>query len=300
MSKYVETVAATSNTSTVATGGIDKQGLSGAYRGLIWTSDEFFFPSNTTAKDISQHNAGVAEGNVIPLGNGKFTDNSTDATFFEDAPLNIRIKQTEKITAFQFDIAVNACTEAELQKMEGKSGRVFLVTTQSFLKGRKNDDGTVQGMPLSSIDVDRIEPTDDSPVAYATVTMTFADRKGDIKNPFEAPIDWDVEELDLVFSVAPTIVSESSNGATFTAVVELTDGLANTKLTGAVLADFKAEDLHGNALTVASVSAASAPNENRYTVAVTTAETSIYLSTDGIRSISSVLYALDQLLLKTS
>lgn len=300
MSKYVESVAASSNNSIVATGGIDKQGLTGAYRGLIWTDSAFSFAGNTAAKDISQHNLGVAAGTVVPLGKGKFTDQSTDATFFEDAPLNIRIKQTDKIVSLQFDIALNACTEAELQKMEGKTGRVFLITDKSFLKGRKNDDGTVQGRPLSSIDVDRIEPTDDSPVAYATVTMTLDDPKGDIRNPFEAAIDWDVEELDLVFAVAPTVSNESSNGSQITVEIELDDALGNTDLDGAVLADFKAEDVDGNALTIASVTPGANPNENVYTVVITTTETSAYVSFDGIRSINSVLYYLSPVLIQTS
>ncbi|BFP39496.1 hypothetical protein FGF1_03410 [Flavobacteriaceae bacterium GF1] len=296
MSKYVESVANNANTSIVATGGIDKQGLTGAYRGLIWTSSSFSFAGNTAAKDITQHNTGVAAGNVIPLGKGKFSDQSTDATFFEDAPLNIRLKQTDKIVSLQFDIALNACTEAELQKMEGKTGRVFLVTDKNFIKGRKNDDGTVQGRPLSSIDVDRIEPTDDSPVAYATITMTFDDPKGDIRNPFEALIDWDVEEMDQVFAVAQTVANVSSNGATLTAEFTLVDALGNTNLTGGAQADFKADDEDGNSLTIASVGVSS----NTYTVNITTALTKAYVSFDGIRNISGVLYYLSPTLISTT
>lgn len=288
MSKYVESVTDSANSSIVASGGIDKKGLTGAYRGLIWTSDSFSFSSNTEAKDISAHNTGVQAGSVIPLGKGKFSDQSTDATFFEDAPLNIRIKQTDKIVSLQFDIAVNACTRAEIEKMEGKTGRVFLVTDKSFLLGRKNDDGTVQGKALSSIDVDDIQPTDDSPVKYATITMTFSDPKGDIRNPFEGVIDWDVEDIDTVFAVAPTVANESSNGTTLTAEITLIDALGNTALNGAATADFYAEDVDGNELTVASVTASG----NTYTVNITTALTSAYVSFDGIRSISSVLYYL--------
>lgn len=147
MSKYVESVQESANTSIVATGGLDKEGLVGPPRGLFWTTAAFSFSSNTAAKDIASVNAGIAAGTVIPIGNGKYSDQSTDATFFEDAPLNIRVKQTDKITVYQVDLAVNACTKAELQKMEGKAGRIFIITDKSYLLGRKNDDGTVQGRP---------------------------------------------------------------------------------------------------------------------------------------------------------
>lgn len=293
MSKFVELVAEGLNDDIVASGGIDKKGLHGAYRGLIWTKEAFSFTGNTTAKDIDQHNAAVLAGNLVPLGKGKFTDNSTDATFFEDAPLGIRIKQTDKIFALQFAIAVNACTEAEIQKMEGKTGRVFLVTDKSILIGRKEDDGTVKGMELSSIDIDRQEPTDDTPVPYALITMTFKNRVSDLKNPFQALIDWDVEDIDQVFAVAPTVSNESSNGVTLTAEIALVDALGNTNITGAAQADFAAEDVDGNSLTIASVSVTG----NVATVNITTALTQAYVSFNGIRSISSTLYYLSKTLI---
>lgn len=292
MSKFVELVAEGVNDDIVASGGIDKKGLHGAYRGLIWTKESFSFSGNTTAKDIDQHNSAVQAGNLVPLGKGKFTDNSTDATFFEDAPLGIRIKQTDKIFALQFAIAVNACTEAEIQKMEGKTGRVFLVTDKSVIIGRKEDDGTVKGMELSSIDIDRQEPTDDTPVPYALITMTFKNRVSDLKNPFQALIDWDVDDIDQVFAVAPTVSNESSNGTTLSVDIALVDALGNTDITGAAQADFAAEDVDGNTLTISSVTVAG----NVATVNITTALTQAYVSFNGIRDIGSVLYYLSKTL----
>ena len=298
MSKYVGIVAEGANDSIVASGGLDKQGLTGAYRGLAWTKEGFSFASKTAAKDIDTWNTAIAAGNIIPIGNGEFTDQSTDATFYERAALNIRIKQTNKIKALQFEYAVNACTRAELEKMEGKSGRVFTISENGILEGIINDDGTVQGKPLSSIDVDDVEPTEDAPVKTTTVTMTFSNPKGDVRNPFQSTIDFDVEDLDQVFSVAPTVANESTNGSTLTAEFTLVDALGNTVLTGAVAADFYAEDEDGNELTVAS--APETGSTGVYTVNVTTALTKAYISFDGIRSIGSVLYYLEQTLVTTS
>lgn len=297
MGKYVQGVSEATNDAIVAMGGLDKPGLTGAYRGLAWTKASHSFAGNTAAVDEAQWNTAIAAGDVIQIGNGEFTDNSTDATFFERAALNIRIKQTPKTKVLTFEYAVNACTRAELQNMEGKAGRVFLITEKSILIGRKNDDGTVQGMPLSSIDIDDVEPTTDSPVKFVQVTMTFDDPEGDTKNPFQAQVDWDVEDLDQVFSVASVVANESSNGTTLTAEFTLTDGLANTDLDGAVSADFKAEDEDGNALTIASVTPGANPNEHVYTIDITTALTRAYVSFDGIRSISSVLYYLQPTLI---
>lgn len=298
MSKYVGIVSEAANDSIVATGGLDKQGLTGAYRGLVWTKESFSFASRTAAKDIDTWNTAIAAGNIIPIGNGEFTDQSTDATFYERAALNIRIKQTNKIKALQFEYAVNACTRAELEKMEGKSGRVFTISENSILEGIINDDGTVQGKPLSSIDVDDVEPTEDAPVKTATVNMTFSNPKGDIRNPYQETIDFDVEDLDQVFAVAPTVGSESSNGSTLTSEFTLIDALGNTVLTGAVVGDFYAEDEDGNALTIATVTEAGSTGV--YTVDITTALTKAYVSFDGIRSIGSVLYYLEPTLVTTA
>lgn len=298
MSKYSGIVAEAANDSIVATGGLDKQGLTGAYRGLVWTKEGFSFASITAAKDIDTWNTAIAAGNIIPIGDGEFTDQSTDATFYERAALNIRIKQTNKIKALQFEYAVNACTRAELEKMEGKSGRVFTISENSILEGVYNDDGTVQGKPLSSIDVDDVEPTEDAPVKTTTVTMTFSDPKGDIRNPFQEPIDFGVTDLDQVFSVAPTIANEASNGSALSADITLVDALGNTALTGAVLADFSAEDEDGNALTIASVSETGSTGV--YAISITTALTKAYVSFNGIRSIGGVLTYLGPTLVTTA
>lgn len=298
MSKYSGIVAEAANDSIVATGGLDKQGLTGAYRGLVWTKEGFSFPSITAAKDIDTWNTAIAAGNIIPIGDGEFTDQSTDATFYERAALNIRIKQTNKIKALQFEYAVNACTRAELEKMEGKSGRVFTISENSILEGVYNDDGTVQGKPLSSIDVDDVEPTEDAPVKTTTVTMTFSDPKGDIRNPFQSSIDFGVQDLDQVFSVAPTVANEASNGSALSADITLVDALGNTALTGAVLADFSAEDEDGNALTIASVTETGSTGV--YAISITTALTKAYVSFNGIRSIGGVLTYLGPTLVTTA
>lgn len=298
MSKYSGIVAEAANDSIVATGGLDKQGLTGAYRGLVWTKEGFSFPSITAAKDIDTWNTAIAAGNIIPIGDGEFTDQSTDATFYERAALNIRIKQTNKIKALQFEYAVNACTRAELEKMEGKSGRVFTISENSILEGVYNDDGTVQGKPLSSIDVDDVEPTEDAPVKTTTVTMTFSDPKGDIRNPFQSSIDFGVQDLDQVFSVAPTVANEASNGSALSADITLVDALGNTALTGAVLADFYAEDEDGNELTIASVTETGSTGV--YAISITTALTKAYVSFDGIRSIGGVLTYLGPTLVTTA
>jgi hypothetical protein len=294
MGKHVK-FGAGADLKPVPSAGIKDQGLVGAYRGLIWTSGDFSFASVEAAKSIANFNAGIVAGDLISLGEGKFTDQSTAATFFTDAPLNIRLRNAQKIKTLQFDIAVNACTRAELECMDGRSGRVFLVTDYSYLIGRTNDDGTVQGMPLSSIEFDDIEPTDGTPVKYMTVTMTFSDRKGDIENPFQDLIDWGVCDLDLVFGVAGTTGNVSTNGDELTFELTALEGLGGTPIEGITAAELEVTDDNGLLLPIVSATPAAAPNAHVYTVVVTTALTSVNVSTQGIVVVNGVPYVLNNL-----
>ncbi len=300
MGKYTEACAgASANTNILATGGIDKKGITGAYKHVFWAADSFEFASVVAAKDIANFNAAVQAGNLIYLGMGQFEDQSSEAQFFENQALNIREEQVAASKVLRMISAVCACSHAELKKLEGKEGRLFIQTSKNFLIGRLTDDGKVIGRALSSIIVNnRTVPTNDTPVEYTQIDFTFADNDGDELNPAEVLLDFIFSEVDQVYPGDGVSSGTSTNGATLSTTITITEDCSTDPLIDAVLADFKAEDEDGNALTIASVTENPA-DSGQYDIDITTALTKAYVSFDGIRSINSELKYVGPVLVST-
>lgn len=297
---YTEACAsAAANTNIVATGGIDTKGITGAYKYLFWADDSFSFASVTAMKDIANWNTGVAAGNLIYLGKGKFEDQSAEATFFEDNALDIREEQTAATKVIRFTSAICACSHAEMKKMNGKQGRLFVLTAKGFGIGRLQSDGSIKGRALSSIYVgSRTVPTNDQPVEYTVADFTFSDNDGDEKNPAEVSLGFLFSEVDQVFPVDGVVSSVSSNGTTLSFTLKLTKDCSTDVLEDVVAGDLKAVDEDGNVLTVATAVESPA---GTYAVGITTALTLAYISFDGIVDVNSagVLYYLDTLTVST-
>lgn len=285
MGKLVESCSTSSTeNSFVANGGIDKVQNIGYFKSLLWTSDAVA-KTALELKDQATLDALVATGDAIFLGDGKFEDTSTEATFFEDAELGIKVEQTSKIKSVKFTLAACACTSAELEKMESKTGRMFIQTSTGLLVGRY-DEGKGKGFAVSSISVDSTIPVSDTPVEYTTLDITFSDHKGDRKNPLRIAIDYLFSEIDQVFAAEGESASTASNGTALSTDITVYKDCTTEKLSGLVLADFKAVDVDGNVLTIASA----VETAGVYAISITTALTKAYVSTDGIKTVSSVLY----------
>ena len=297
--KYTDACGDSSaNTNVVATGGIDKKGITGAYRELAWISDDSEFSSVTALKDQANWDAFVLSGDLIPLGKGKFEDISTEAAFFEDNALDIKEETTAATKSIRFTSAICSCSHAELKKMNGKTGRLVIRTSKGFVIGRMQDDGAVKGRALSNIYVgNRSVPTDDTPVEYTIVDFIFSDNEGDEKNPAEVKVDFLFSEVDHVFSAEGVASNVSSNGSTLTVDITVNKDCSGTdKLSGWLQANCKAVDEDGNELTVASFSESSGV----YTIGITTALTLAYVSFDAITEISNIAYYMDQVRVSTT
>lgn len=291
MSGYTEACGTSSaDSSNVATGGINNKGLVGYWKRAFWVADDFLFASTTALKDQSTLDAAVVAGNAIYLGEGKFEDQSTEKTFFEDADLEIKIEQTAKIQAVRFTLAVCACTASNLEKMEAKTGRVIMQTSTGYIIGRNVGDGTIQGRPVSSISVDNSIPVSETPVSYTYIDITFADAKGDLQNPYEAPVTWLFSAVEQVYDAEGTVSNVSSNGSTLIGTVAMTQGCSTAALTGWLTAQAKAVDVDGNVLTIASF----VETSGSYALGITTALTLAYVSIDGIKQIDGGLYYISE------
>src|SRR6056297_2187347 len=125
MSKYTEVSGAGANANIVATGGINSLGLVGAYERVFFAESSQKFSSIAAVKIQDNWDTDAVAGDLTYLGKCKFEDNSEEAQFFTDAPLNINIETTSATKVVRSILQVNACVHAELKKMDGKSGRGF-------------------------------------------------------------------------------------------------------------------------------------------------------------------------------
>lgn len=295
MPGYTEACASgAANTNIVATGGISTKGITGKYEEIFWADDSFEFASVTAMKDRANWDAGVAAGTLIYLGKGRFEDQSEEAQFFTDNSLDIREEQTPATKVIRMTSAICACSHAEIKKMEGKSGRIFIRTSKGFALGRLQDDKKIKGRTLSSLIVgSRTVPTEDQPVEYTVIDFSFGDNDGDELNPAEVKVDFLFSEVDQVYPADGVVSGVSSNGSTLSLTLAITEDCGETVLENVVVADLKAVDEDGNTLTIASATESPA---GTYAVDITTALTTAYISFDGIRDVNSAgtLYYLDQ------
>lgn len=296
MGKYVESCGTSStDTSVIANGGINSVQDIGYFESLLWVSSSVS-KTATEFKDIDTLNALVLSGDAVYLGKGKFEDTSTEASFFEDAQLGIKVVQTPKIKSFKFTLAACACTSAELEKLESKTGSLVIQTSNGTFIGRENS-GSGKGMAVSSITVDSTMPVSDTPVEYTTIDITFSDHKGDRKNPFRIAVDYLFSEIDQVYSAEGTSSAVSNAGSSLQATLTVKKDCTTEALSGLVVADLKAVDVDGNVLTIATLTESGSTGV--YAIAITTALTLAYVTTDGIQAVSGVNYYMDSVTITT-
>lgn len=298
MSKYTEVSGAGANTNIVATGGINKLGIVGAYERVFFAESDQKFASIVASKLQDNWDTDAIAGLLTYLGKCKFEDNSEEAQFFTDQALDINVETVAATKVVRAILQVNACVHAELKKMDGKSGRVYFQTTNGYLIGRYEDDGDVVGREATIAVSQRSVPTTDQPVEYTIIDISLTDNDGDELNPFEAKIDWLFSEVEQVYPLTAVVSNETSNGTTIDFDLDIDKAGSNSPLSGAVIGDFVATDEDGNALTIASVSETGSTGV--YAVSITTALDTAIIKFNGRRTISNVTYYLDSLLVKTA
>lgn len=277
----------------VATGGINTKATGlGFFKELFYAKEDFSFSSITAMKDQSNWDAGVAAGNLIYLGSGKFEDQSVEQTFFEDTDLSIKIKQTERIEAFRFILAICACSISELTKMEGTTGRLFIRTSNGYVIGRMQEDGSIKGKPFDDFTISTTIPVNATPVRYTNLDFTMSDYKGDLRNALEAKTTFSFADVDQVFALDGVVDTVASNGTNLTFNLTLTQGCSDTVASGLVKANLKVTDVNGNDISTFTVTESGSTGV--YAIDVTTALTTVYIESNSIVSVSDVLFVLDQ------
>ena len=268
----------------------DGKGQVGVLKKLLWTKSSLV-ATRDEAKSQAYWNTQIAAGNAVYVGEiEEFVANNTAATFYESPNGNIRKLDVAEKRIEQYRLIECACTAAQIQKMNGQNGRLFFETEDGYIVGKSTLDGQVQGQQTSQFEVGlATRPVTGTPVSYLPIDVTYASPKDDDANPFDAQIDWAFESLDEVNAMEFTITTAAAATATnFTFSLNIGRGCKELALAGVALADLKFVDPSGNVLT-GTVTA----NGDNYDIDLTTtsALASVKVSSDGIRTINSTLYA---------
>ena len=290
--KIVESCGTVSeNTARVATNGINAVVAVGAPEQFFWTPAGIAAPSLAAAKDIDTFNAWVAASEGVYLGKNQVESTGTEREIFENNFFGLKVTTREATKTLQLTAPMCACTSAELEKMNGRSGLIWERTTLGYLLGRVNDDGTIQGFPVSNMyKAINSVATADEPVSNTIFELPYSDPRGDQKNPFQAAIEWDFSEVDQPFSVEYVLSNFVDAGTNLTFDLALTKDCTTTPLLGAVKANFKITDANGAEITTFTVTETSGV----YSFDVTTDESVVYVETAGIVTIGGSLYTMDR------
>ncbi len=296
--KIIESCGGVSeDASRVATSGINSSISVGAPEYFFWTPSGVSIPNASAAKDIDTFNDLVKAANGVYLGRYEVESTGSEREVFENNFFGLKKTTTAATKTLQLTAPLCACTSAELEKMNGRSGRIFEMTGDGYLLGRANDDGSISGFPVSNMykAINDIATTD-TPVSNTRFEIPYSDPRGDQKNPAQLAVDWNFSEVDQPISVEAEISSASSNGTNLTFTADLTKDCSSAVLAGALKADFKVTDANGAEITTFTVTETS----GSYAFDVTTDESVVWLETAGIVEISSSLYTMDEVKITTA
>jgi hypothetical protein len=260
----------------------------GAEQELFWSPNAFSFASASAAVDQLNWDAAVAAGNLYYIGViEEFDASDSEATFYESANGNLRLKTAEAKRIRQYRLVECSCTHAALLSFDGNNGRLFMRTSRGYLKARM-DGVTVQGFKTNQFDVGLLTAaTTDSP-SFTPIDVTFATPIDDDKDVFEDKIDFEFSQVDQVFNAELSASGVSSNGTALTFTLRVEKDCSGVALTGITEVMLAVTDVNGNAL-VKTVT----PNGSNYDVSVTTALTGVEVSIDAIQLVGGILYASD-------
>jgi len=291
--KYVKSCGGVSeDTSRVATSGINTVVAEGAPAYFFWTPTGVELDSMEAPQDIDSFNDLVKESKGVFLGKHTVESTGSDREVYEDTFFGLKVTTTSATKTLQLTAPMCACTSAELEKMQGRSGLIWEITTLGFLKGRVNSNGKPQGFPVANMykAINSIATTD-TPVSNTILELPYSDPRGDQKAPYSVPVDWDFSEVDQPMSVEAVVSGYSTDGSNLLFDLDLTKDCSDAVLTGGVKASFSITDANGAEITDFTVSEV----DGKYSFNVVTGESTVNVETDGIVEIESSLYTMDEI-----
>ena len=284
------------NSQRVGTNGINDKVTIGAPEHFFYTPAGVSAPNQAAATNIDTFNNWVLSNGGVYLGKHEVTSQGAEKGIYENTFHNVRARTTQATKVLQLSAPLCPCTSAELEKMDGRNGLVWELTSTGVLRGRVQNDSTITGYSVYIEKNLNTIGTTEEPVENTIIEVIYKDPKGDQTNPFAVPVTWSFEDIDQPFGLAATISNGASNGSNTTFDLAITKDCSSEALNGAVQANFKVTDANGTEITTFTVVEAAGV----YSFDVTTGESTVYVESNGIIQVSNLLYNMDQLTVATA
>ena len=268
------------------------RGQAGADQELFWSPESFEFASKSSAVTQADWDAAVAAGSLHYIGEVQEMDASdAEPNFYEAAIGNYRLKTAKAKRIRQYRLIESACTHGNLISFDGQNGRLFIKTTNDFLKARLDGDA-VKGFRTSQFDVGLATAATPETPSFTPIDVTFDDPISDDQSVFEDEIDFEFKDIDQVFEADLEAETVASNGTNLTFVLSIEKDGSQDPLAGVTEAMVSVKDANGGELTK---TVAQNADGVRYDVDVTTALTGVDVSLLGVQVISSVLWSSEEI-----
>lgn len=263
---------------TLNTGG-KKQCLEGAVRTYILTKTAFQFADLAAAKQKSNwETAKAAKDIVVFYDVEELEPNNTDAVITNGRFRDYKIKDSVKGVSYTHYLST--CSHEALKTYEDSEyTRMFRVTENNELLCVVNDDGTVQGEPITSFIVGERNdaPADGTPSTQ--VQIKFAAYSQSIIIP-----DFDITDYEGIYDV--TLTEHSSNSST-SLKFKATTSCSGATVTSLTSSDVVVRDGSG---AVQSVSFVAADSDGFYEVTGTGFANGFTIELNGVIQQSLIMY----------
>jgi len=263
----------------------------GADQELFWSTEAFEFATKEDAIDIAAWNAAVLAGSIHYIGQVQEMDaNDAEPAYYEATIGSYRLKTAKAKRIRQYRLIESAITHSHLTSFDGRNGRLFIKTTEDYLKAVSVGDA-VKGARTSQFDVGLATAATPETPSFTPIDVTFDDPVSDDIAIFEDKLDFEFADVDQVFEADVEVSGVASNGTNLTFTVAFEKDGSGVPLAGVTEAMVSVKDANGGEITKTVVQNADGV---RYDIDATTALTGATVSLLNIVTISGILWTSEE------
>ena len=235
--------------------------------------------------------AGIVAGTVHPFPMLQEINPQNVAAAYKEAGSGTSYKMKGEVRKTEYEFIGNIIQHSAIKSYADRSWNILYYTNKGYLIGHTKSVSSAGVVTAEGLKAARVYVN-----AYST--STFADPSStkviiednnvdDLdKEFFIVQPDYDMTELQSPVQVDLIVTQATQAAGTLTVKFKLQERGSNANVSGALLANFKAENTSGVAITLTSVT----ESANVYTAVATNAATAGSISTNGVITVANYLY----------
>lgn len=146
----------------------------GYFQKLIWTTEDFEFATQSAAEDQDEWTDGINEEKVFPFKNFVMVEPSNEDDVREELSTGVTLDVRDGKMRETGHSVMALCEMIEHRKFNGKTGRIFLVTSNGYVLGYSPDGTKLKGFSIDTLKVGLLGGTDGSTVRKVPVFWSLA------------------------------------------------------------------------------------------------------------------------------